>query len=216
MGGTSSKRTPLQELELHRAQLHEKQQAYHRRCNESRRRAREQLSVDNKQGALIHLRQLKSDEAQAAKLASIVSNLDGQRVAIENTLLTRDTLSVMASCARDLGREMMSADSVEAEVDRAEELQDESNELMALLTAGRVDVPEDELLACLDEGSMPDEPKHSSVANGDERFLAWARLAAQEFPSVPTHPIDPPPSNQGQAMRGRAPTQTKTMQAFAM
>ncbi|MEK9529645.1 MAG: Snf7 family protein [Gammaproteobacteria bacterium] len=213
MGGTGSKRTPLEELELHRAQLHKKQQEYHDRCNNSRRRAQEQLAVNNKQGALIHLRQLKSDEAQAAKLANIVSNLDGQRVAIENTLLTRDTLTVMASCARDLGREMLSAEVVEAGVDRAEELEDESNELMSLLTAGRVDVPEDELLACLRPPAEGSTLEHAAAdPSSDDRFLAWARVAAQEFPVVPTHPIDPPPSNSA-SMGVRA---SQAENAFAM
>ena len=143
MGQGQSQQGAYAKLESHREALYKRQLEHHQRCEETRRRAREQLRLGNRVGAVNLARQLKTLETQERTIAGIVTNLDAQKATLETKQITNDTMNVMAACVKTLGKGSLSVAAVENTMelndDAAAELREVADALSIPLDASDSD-----------------------------------------------------------------------------
>ena len=194
MGGSQSRagQDAYARLESHRDALYQRQLEHRQRCEQTKQRAREQLRLGNRVGAVNLARQLKTLENQERTIAGIVTNLDAQKATLETKQITNETMNVMAACVKTLGKGSLTVsaveDAMELNDDAAAELREVAEALSIPFDASDSD---DFLLSELQEAlGEADDAKVGSgtgpVVGMDDAFLTWMRLTAGA-PDAPEH-----------------------------
>ena len=195
MGGSQSSESAYNKLTQHREQLYRRQLEHRQRCEETERQAAEQLRLGNRTGALNLARQLKTLRAQEKTIAGIVTNLDAQKASMETKQITAETMAVMSSAVRSMGKGVISVDVVEDTLgvndDIASDLREVADALSLPYTAtDNDDDLLDGLIKTMDtQAEKTGQLSLESSKTSDEKFLEYMRAKAAEieFPETPTH-----------------------------
>ena len=209
MGGSYSsngKTAAYDNLTLHREQLQTKQTNYFAQAQRLKQQAKAQLAMGHSQAAIMLGRQVMTAQKQADVVGGIIANLDSQRAAMEQKTMTDETVKVLSSCVKTLGKNIVNAQTLENTIDRNDDAQQELREIAELLTCPVAlgnGTPSDEadILAML-EGPQNHAATNAAVLpvdtttapmfmDDDDAFLTWARLQlADNAPSQ--HPVAVP------------------------
>lgn len=197
---TSSADKAYEDLVKHREALFAQQLEYHRQCEQTKQEAERQLELKNRKGALNLARQVRTLEAQQARVAGLVNNLDNQKASLETHQITKKSMSVIAACVRTLGKNAVSLQAVDAIADASCEASDDLREVAeALSLPYNAEDTEEDLLQLIKGEAKTEIPRSQGGGGQDDRFFEWLRQTARGvataetslplLPSVPTHKI---------------------------